>query len=133
MFQSRAFAVVLLAWSWLQAEPALAQDTEGAHRFMAQALPRAEATFGGEDFVSYEGAKCRSIIRFTSRELVVDWTEVTDTGWNSALLLTGRFAIAPGGISQQKIDLKSTDLAMRLSTAARTLQGRCDPTKSAGF
>ena len=119
------------------ASPAIAQSatTEAQHRFLAEALPRAEASYGGALITDYGGKDCQSTLTFGNAKLSVDWTKITDTAWvvggGNTLELTGRFD--SNAIEKRSVKIVSNDLAMRIATAAGSLRKACDPLKASGF
>lgn len=107
---------------------------EDAHKFLKEALPRSEASYGSSKFTAYTGTGCLSTITFGKAKLAIDWSEITDTGWYATpeIFLVGRFDGA-SSISKRTFALKSADIAMRVITAVAALQRTCDPLKASGF
>lgn len=114
------------------------KETEDAHNFLQQALPRGGASYGGTSISEYHGEGCSSVLSFGDTKLSVDWTQVTDVSWKLVLggghdlKLVGRY---DGGtsIETRKIAIESSDLASRAVAAAASLRRSCDPLKASGF
>lgn len=134
-FGGRAWA----AWAFAMiANPgAYAQQatTDTQHKFLEQALPRAAASYGGAQITAYSGKGCNSTLTFGNVTLAVDWTKITDTAWvvggGNNLELTGRFETAT--IEKRSVKVESSDLAMRIVSAASSLTKACDPLRASGF
>jgi len=150
----------------LVCQPAAAQQSEGndtalqeqdtvvaAHKFIHEALLRAETEYGGVHrpvgagillelprnvnrpvkFSRYGGEACQATFVFDQWSLAVDWSQIIDIkGGQGGLTLTGRFA-GSAKVATHDFDLNSSDLSQRVASAASALQKACDPLKSLGF